>query len=177
MKKIKYIFEKIYRLFIGEFRWAVKHGMKAGNGCIFPNSTHFGSEPYLLKFGDRVKCSFDVVFLTHDGGTWAFRREEGYKAVVKFAPIVIDDDTFIGARAIIMPGVHIGKNCVIGTGSVVTKDVPDGCVYAGVPAKFICTTQEYADKSKNNAPANFNLVQYRKDKRGYLENLFYNDLN
>ncbi|MGL4572855.1 MAG: DapH/DapD/GlmU-related protein [Clostridium sp.] len=46
-------------------------------------------------------------------------------------------NAWIGAGATICPGVTIGENSVIGAGAVVTKDVPDNCVYAGVPAKFI----------------------------------------
>ena len=52
-------------------------------------------------------------------------------------PVVIEDDVWIGRRAIIMPGVHIGKGCVIGAGAIVTKDVPDYCVVGGVPAKIL----------------------------------------
>lgn len=51
--------------------------------------------------------------------------------------VKIKRNAWIGAGATICPGVTIGENSVIGAGSVVTKDVPDNCVYAGVPARFI----------------------------------------
>lgn len=51
--------------------------------------------------------------------------------------VKIKRNAWIGAGAIICPGVTVGENSVIGAGSVVTKDVPDNCVYAGVTAKFI----------------------------------------
>jgi acetyltransferase-like isoleucine patch superfamily enzyme len=54
-----------------------------------------------------------------------------------YKPIVIKDGAHIGIGAIIMPGVTIGKGAVIGAGSVVTRDIPDYCVAAGVPAKVI----------------------------------------
>ncbi len=176
MKRLVYILKRIYVNIIGEYRWALKNGLKVGKGCVIPSKTDFGSEPYLVKLGDRVRCSFGVTFLTHDGGTWAFRRNPECETVIKFAPVVVDDDTFIGARAIIMPGVHIGKNCVIGTGSVVTKDVPDGSVVAGIPAVSICTTYEYYNKSLNNMPKDFDMAAYQKDKKGYLLKLFHDEL-
>lgn len=52
-------------------------------------------------------------------------------------PVVIGDDVWIGANAVILPGVTIGKHCVVAAGAVVTKDVPDNTLVGGVPAKVI----------------------------------------
>ncbi len=49
----------------------------------------------------------------------------------------INDDVWIGPGARIFGGISIGKNCVIGANSVVTKDVPDNCIVGGIPAKII----------------------------------------
>lgn len=49
----------------------------------------------------------------------------------------IDDDVWIGARAVVMPGVHIGTGSIVGAGAVVTRDVPDYGVVAGVPARLL----------------------------------------
>lgn len=51
--------------------------------------------------------------------------------------LLIDDGTWIGTNVVIVGNVHIGKNCVIGANSVVTKDIPDYTVAAGIPAKVI----------------------------------------
>ncbi len=56
---------------------------------------------------------------------------------VSTTPVVIDDDVWIGANAVILPGVHIGSHCVVAAGAVVTKDVPPHSLVAGVPAKVI----------------------------------------
>lgn len=52
-------------------------------------------------------------------------------------PVVIEDDVWIGANVIILPGVHVKKGAVIGAGSIVTKDVPGYAIVAGNPAKII----------------------------------------
>jgi acetyltransferase-like isoleucine patch superfamily enzyme len=49
-------------------------------------------------------------------------------------PVLIEDDVWLGARVIVLPGVRIGRSAVIGAGAVVTKDVPANTIYAGVPA-------------------------------------------
>ena len=56
---------------------------------------------------------------------------------VSTQPVVISDDVWIGANAVILPGVTIGRHAVVAAGAVVTKDVPDYCMVGGVPAKII----------------------------------------
>ncbi len=56
---------------------------------------------------------------------------------VSTRPVVISDDVWIGANAVILPGVTIGRHSVVAAGAVVTSDVADGCVVGGVPAKII----------------------------------------
>ena len=52
-------------------------------------------------------------------------------------PVIIEDDIWIGANAVILPGVHIGNHCVVAAGAVVTKDVPPHSLVGGVPAKIM----------------------------------------
>ena len=52
-------------------------------------------------------------------------------------PVTIEDDVWVGANAVILPGVTIGNHCVVAAGAVVTKDVPPHSLVAGVPAKVI----------------------------------------
>ena len=52
-------------------------------------------------------------------------------------PVTIGNDVWIGRRVIIMPGVKIGNGCIIGAAAVVTKDIPDYSIAAGVPAKVV----------------------------------------
>ena len=57
-------------------------------------------------------------------------------------PVVIKDDVWIGANAVVLPGITIGSHAVVAAGAVVTHDVPDNTVVGGVPAKVISTTPE-----------------------------------
>lgn len=58
------------------------------------------------------------------------------------------DNVFIGSGTRILYNTRIGSNVIIGSDSLVNKDIPDNSVYAGVPARFICTFDEYVEKAK-----------------------------
>jgi len=163
---------KYFELFLkkvvyGSLKYAKKQGLKAGNNVNVMSQVNFGSEPYLIEIGNNVLISSNVSFITHDGGTWVFTDKEEYKEVIKYGKIIIGNNVFIGAKSIIMPGVRIGNRCVVGAGSIVTKSVPGNCVVAGVPAKIIMKTDEYADKSKRNMKP-YDVAEYKKNKQHYL---------
>ncbi|NEQ84957.1 MAG: maltose O-acetyltransferase [Moorea sp. SIO2I5] len=64
------------------------------------------------------------------------------QGVYSKGPVVIGDDVWLGAGAIVLDGVRIGKGCIIGAGAVVTKDLPDYAVAIGVPARVIRMRQQ-----------------------------------
>jgi acetyltransferase-like isoleucine patch superfamily enzyme len=101
----------------------------------------FGSEPYLVTVGDDVTISHEVDFITHDGGLRVVRDE--HPGAFHYGPITVEDGAFIGAHAVLLPGVTIGAGAVVGAGSVVTRDVPPRSVVAGVPAKVVKSVEEY----------------------------------
>lgn len=101
----------------------------------------FGSEPYLVTIGDGVILTANVKFITHDGSTFIFRK--AFPDLDVMGPIRIGDNTFIGSGSTILPGVSIGKNCVIGAMSVVTRPIPDDCVAVGAPAKVLGDTNSF----------------------------------
>lgn len=125
---------------------ARKLGVKIGEECrIFPCS--FGSEPYLISIGNHCEITYGVSFVTHDGATWIFRKNNKFEGS-KFGPIIIKDNCMIGIYSIILPDVEIGPNSIVGAGSIVTKNVPQNAVYAGNPARYICSVDEYLEKCK-----------------------------
>jgi acetyltransferase-like isoleucine patch superfamily enzyme len=157
-------------------RWLLKRlrsqGLKIADDCrLIASPSCFGSEPYLIAIGRHVTISAEVTFLTHDGGTWVFRGNPESSNVIKYGRITIHDNCFIGFGTTILPGVSIGPNAITAAGSVVTKDVLAGQVWGGVPAKYICSVEEYAQKSMRDNPA-YNRESYRKDKKSELLRLF-----
>ena len=62
-------------------------------------------------------------------------------------PVVLEDDVLIGANAVVIEGVRIGKGAVVGAGSIVTKDVPAGAVVVGNPARIV--KEEKDDQTKD----------------------------
>ncbi|MEU1399481.1 acyltransferase [Micromonospora zamorensis] len=104
----------------------------------------FGSEPWLITIGDNVYITSEVQFVTHDGGTLILRKD--HPDLDWTAPISIGDDVYIGMRSMILAGVTIGNRCVIGAGSIVTRDIPDNTVAAGVPARPLRTIDEYLER-------------------------------
>lgn len=84
-----------------------------------------------LRIGDNVSVSAEVAILTTQ------HRPEDPDFRVESRPVVIEDHVWIGMRAMVMPGVTVGRGAVIAAGAVVTRDVPPLAVVGGVPAKVI----------------------------------------
>jgi acetyltransferase-like isoleucine patch superfamily enzyme len=158
--------EALYKLLYSPETFARKLGATIGADCRI-YTYYWGSEPWLIEIGDHVHITRDVKFVTHDGGVWVFRDRE--PDVDAFGKIKIGDNTFIGNEALILPGVTIGSNCVIGAMSVITRSVPDNSVVAGNPAKFICTTDEYYDRIKEFFVKSKSLPP--KERERFLRNL------
>ena len=108
-----------------------------------------GSEPYLVSIGDETLISSDVAFFTHEGGVWVLRDKE--PTLNRFKRIVIGRRCFVGARSILLPGCKVGDRSVVGAGSVVSGTIPAGVVAAGVPAKPICSVEEWAEKVRQES--------------------------
>lgn len=126
--------------------YARKCGVSIGKGC-FISTRKFPSEGYLIEIGDYVRIASKTAFFTH-GGIWSIRKFYNDPKLDHFGKIKVGNYTYIGENCMIMPGVTIGEHCIVGGGSVVTKSIPDGCMVAGNPAKFIGYTEDYYHRLK-----------------------------
>ncbi len=88
-----------------------------------------------LTIGSRVTIAHGAMIFTDSGPNTSPLLQKRFP--IESKPVNIGDDVWIGAGAMILPGVTIGSRCVIGAGSVVKDDVPDGSIVAGQPAKVI----------------------------------------
>ena len=98
-----------------------------------------------LTIGDNVNIGACVLLIDTDTHPIDYIARRTSNEGAKSAPIVIEDDVWIGAHSIVLKGVHIGARSIIGAGSVVTKDIPSDCIAAGNPCKII----RYINTSEN----------------------------
>ena len=97
-----------------------------------------------VTFGDNVFIAPNCVFATAGHAIDSEQRNRGLEIAL---PITVGDSVWIGANVSVLPGVTIGSNTIIGAGSVVNKDIPDGVIACGNPCRVIRKITE-ADKKK-----------------------------
>ena len=142
--KVKILHKTVSSIKIEEWR---KNGIVIGEGCIFCSELPIGRDSCLLEFGNNVLVSSNVTFLMHDAAPTTVSNGMGTDILGK---VKIGDTSFIGAHSIIMPGVSLANNTVVGSGSVVTYSInKPGYVIAGNPAKVICSVEDYLKKNKD----------------------------
>lgn len=111
-------------------RFARRGNLRIGDGTIVNNDCRIDNrEP--IRIGDRVSISLETLILT--GGHDMDSNQFAYQG----RGVIIEDYTWVCARAIIQPGVTLGRGCVVLTGSVVAGDVAPMQVVGGVPARFV----------------------------------------
>lgn len=118
--------------------------------CDYGKNIHLGKNVYINLnnyFMDGASITIgDNVFIGSYCGFYTANHPLDYtnrnKGLEKALPIKVGDNCWFGANVSVMPGVTIGAGCVIAAGSVVTKDIPDNSLAAGVPAKVIKTIEQ-----------------------------------
>jgi acetyltransferase-like isoleucine patch superfamily enzyme len=110
-----------------------------GENCSIQSNVQI-TDPKYVRIGDNVRLSGCTLF-GHDGSINMLNRAYGLK-LDSVGKIDILNNVFIGHGAIVMPGVTIGPNAIVGAAALVTRDVPANAVVGGVPAKRICSLDE-----------------------------------
>lgn len=144
VKVLRLIKRHLPRLFMNGVSYARYLGVEVGENCRIYTKT-WGTEPFLVKVGNRVTMTSGVRIITHDGATCLIKNEQGHR-YQKYREVNIGDDVFIGVNSIIMPGVKVGSRVIIAAGSVVTKDIPNESLVGGNPIKVIGNYDDYRNK-------------------------------
>lgn len=120
-------------LFLGS-----KKGLTIGAGS-FVNYGCFMDLCAPVFIGERAAIGYQVMLVTcsHELGSSGSRAGKNFSA-----PITIGEGVWIGARAVVMPGVSISRGTVIGAGAVVTRDCEPNAIYAGVPARKVRDSED-----------------------------------
>lgn len=158
------LYNKLYKLSGYEYAELLKKHSKIhsiGNGCAIWPYTNI-TDPEYTRIGNNVMLTACTI-LGHDGSIAVLNEAFGVK-LDKVGKVDIRDNVFIGHGAIVLPNVIIGPNAIVAAGAVVTKNVPENSIVAGVPARVIGSLDEYVKKLEfetKNLPW-YELIQSRE---------------
>jgi hypothetical protein len=128
-------------------------GVVIGENCIMrsPSTTRIDIQrPELITIGNNVDMNMNFQIMTHDWGSLVFRAKY-HDFINSTGRVIIGSNIYFGTDVIILKGVTIGDNCIIGAGSLVTKSIPANSVAAGIPCKVVCSIDDYYQKRKEHA--------------------------
>jgi len=130
----RHVFPSKLRVLIHKMR-----GVKIGKGVFIGLDVNIDDDdPTIVRLEDDVTISSGCLILTHRRDMTLYKKGGYTKDLPMFkAPVTIKKGVNVGAKCIIMPGVTIEEGAIIGSGSVVTKDIPSYTLAIGAPAKLI----------------------------------------
>ncbi len=110
--------------------------LQIGDNCAMMDRC-FISAANKIMIGKKVLMGSDVMISDNDHGIDARDARSYGEQPITRSEVIIGDECWIGEKACILQGVHIGKRSIIGAGSIVTHDIPEYCIAAGNPARII----------------------------------------
>lgn len=129
-------------------------GVSVGERCEVQKPTSLNidtSRPSLLSIGNHVYLHRGLTIMSHDWASWVF-LDKYHDFVPSHSKVTIGNNIWFGEFVTVLKGVKIGDNCIIGAGSIVTKDIPDNSVAVGVPARVVSSLDDYYEKRKRLYP-------------------------
>lgn len=103
----------------------------------------------MIYIHNNVKVASGVTFINHDIANAMLNVKNGTKDFRYFVqPIEIFDNVMIGANVTILPGKKIGPNCVVGAGTVVSRNVDENTVVGGDPVRVLGNMNDFEEKRK-----------------------------
>jgi maltose O-acetyltransferase len=113
--------------------------VEIGSGSNIGRSSWIAND---TVFGENVMTGPEIVILSYNHETKVDGTPFNQQGYTSRSPVIVEDNVWIGTRAILLPGVTVGSNTVIGAGAVVTKDVPPFSVVVGNPARVVKSLSE-----------------------------------
>lgn len=157
-------------------RFLKRHRVLAflGDNCFYQTRA-IPVEPNLVKIHNNVTIAANVHIIAHDVihkviNNLPGRETRGF-VPIHLGCIEILDNCFIGANAVILGNVRIGPNAIVAAGAVVTKDVPEGAVVGGNPAKVIGSFKELVERRKRE----IGCLPLKAERIRELWKVFYED--
>lgn len=105
------------------------------------------TRPSLITIGDNVTINKNFTIMTHDFVSGVFLNKYS-DFVPSSGRVVIGNNVRFGIDCTVLKGVTIGDNCFIAAGAIVTRDIPSGSIAGGIPAKVLCTLDDYYQRRK-----------------------------
>jgi acyl-[acyl carrier protein]--UDP-N-acetylglucosamine O-acyltransferase len=149
---------KIYRALRSMYRISQEPSNKYQKG---KNSTIDALSDLVIIGEDFISAPGSII-LAHDASTVI------HSGKLRVEKTIIGNKVFLGANAVILPGVKVGNGAIIGAGAVVTKDVPEYTVVGGNPARVITTVAEYIKKCEDRDVL-YNLTDEVLAKHGSMD--------
>ncbi len=119
----------------------IKRGLDMGKNIQIEGNIHIDpSHCFLIRIEDNCFFGPDVHIFAHEAGP--FR----YLGITKLAKVTIKENSGLGLAAVVMPGVTIGPNSIVGAYSVVTRDVPPNSIAVGNPVKIVASMDDYLER-------------------------------
>lgn len=130
------------------YKYLNKKGIRLGKNVKFYSPWTISVDtqrPWMIQIGDNVHITAGTTILQHGYDRCVLQRKYG-DVLGSCGKVKIGNNVFIGVNTTILKGVEIGDNVIIGACSLVNKSLASDGVYAGVPAKYIMSIDEYRDK-------------------------------